>query len=83
MTELRENALTPPAPELRTLREAAGLTKPEMAAAASSTLAAVYAWEDGRAWPTIDKLPRIAQALGVDMGTLVASLILTRRKAGI
>lgn len=83
MTELRENALTPPAPELRTLRETAGLTKPELAAAVSSTLPAVYAWEDGRAWPTIDKLPKLAEALGVDVNALVASLILTRRKAGI
>ena len=47
----------------------------------SSTLAAVYAWEDGRAWPTIDKLPRLAEALGVDVSSLVDSLILTRRRA--
>ena len=81
MKELREKALAPPAPELRTLREKAGLTKPEVAAAVSSTLAAVYAWEDGRAWPTIDKLPRLAEALGVDVSSLVDSLILTRRRA--
>lgn len=81
MKELREKALAPPVPELRTLREAAGLTKPEVAAAVSSTLAAVYAWEDGRAWPTIDKLPRLAEALGVNVAALVDSLILTRRRA--
>lgn len=80
---IRENSMTPPAPELRTLRETAGLTKPELAAVASSTLAAVYAWEDGRAWPTIDKLPKLAEALNVDVNALVDSLILTRRRAGI
>ena len=77
---LREKALAPPAHELRTLREAAGLTKPAMAEAMSVALGVVYHWEDGRAWPTIDKLPRMAELLGVSLDDLVASLILTRRR---
>ena len=77
---LREKALHPPAHELRTLREAAGLTKQALASELGVALGPIYAWEDGRAWPTIDKLPRLAIALGVDVGELVDSLILTRRK---
>lgn len=79
MTELREKDLAPPARELRLLREDAGLSKPALALQLGTTLPAVYAWEDGRAWPSIDKLPRMAEILGVSVGDLVASLIHTRR----
>lgn len=81
MTELREKDLGPPARELRLLRENAGLTKLDLAAALNTALPAVYQWEKGDAWPTIDKLPRMAELLGVSVAELVASLIQTRRAA--
>lgn len=83
MTELRENALTPPAPELRTLRERAGMTQNQLAAALGRSPTAVHFWETGRQSPPYDVLPALCAVFGLDYNALVPSVILTKRKAAL
>jgi transcriptional regulator with XRE-family HTH domain len=49
---------------LRQLRLAAGMTRTEIAYAASRAEQSVWLWEAGRTTPPTDVLERIAQALG-------------------
>lgn len=72
MTELRREA------PIKTLRQAAGVTQRELAEALDVSIPAVCRWEDGTAWPTIDKLPAMAALLRVPLEELVRSLIRTR-----
>lgn len=67
MTEARRS--------LRVLREDAGHSQRSFAAALDVTPPTIYKWEDGTAWPTIRKLPRMAEVLGVSITDLVLTLI--------
>ena len=80
---LRENALTPPAPELRTLREARGMTQQDLARAVGRSPVAIHYWETGRQSPPYEALPALAAVFGMDYNALVPSVILTKRKAGL
>lgn len=77
---LRENALTPPAPALRTLREAKGMTQKELADALGRSQQAIHFWETGRQSPPYDVLPALAAVFGLDYNALVPSVILTKRR---
>ena len=72
MTQTTE--IRPATATLAELREARGLTRREMAARLDVTPPTIYKWEYGDAWPTIPKLPRMAEVLGVSITTLVLSL---------
>ena len=63
---------------LRGLRQTAGLTMANLAETMGISNPSLVAWETGQAWPTIDKLPALGDALGVDMNELVPVLIRTR-----
>jgi transcriptional regulator with XRE-family HTH domain len=58
---------------LRGLREAAGLTRAELAAAAGTSETQVWRWERG-AHPTLAHGARVAAALGVSLDELLAAL---------
>lgn len=49
--------------KIRELREAAGLTKADIARAMDVDQAAVFRWETGGAFPRADRLPRLAELL--------------------
>ena len=55
---------------IKALREAAGLTKTELARAMEVDLAAVHRWETGTAMPQASKLPKLAAVLGVTVNDL-------------
>ena len=55
---------------IRSLREARGVSRYEIAEAAGVSYAAVAQWEDGKVLPTADKLPAIAAVLGCEVGEL-------------
>lgn len=74
MTEFR----APPCGDLKALRSAAGVTQRGMAERLGVSVPAVCRWEDGTAWPSIDKLPALRDLLVCDMGTLVDVLIRTK-----
>jgi transcriptional regulator with XRE-family HTH domain len=47
-----------------------GLTHGQLAEAVGVTRAAIYKWEDGSVYPSADKLPIIADCLGVTIDAL-------------
>lgn len=55
---------------IRELRIAAGLTVQAVADAVGVKCPSVTAWEHGRAYPTADKLPKIAAVLGCKISDL-------------
>jgi len=50
---------------LRELRERAGLSVQEVAAALGVSYRAVYHWEAGKADPKLDYLPKLAKLFGI------------------
>lgn len=56
--------------KIRALREAAGLSQSELARQMGVAQPSVLLWEQGRNYPTADKLPRLAQVLGVEISEL-------------
>ena len=67
---------TPPTPSpfparLRRLREQAGLSAPDLAAAAGVSRQQIHGYESGRNEPRLSTLLRLAEALGVTVSTLV------------
>lgn len=72
MTEYISSEVT-----LRDARKRAGLTQAELADLMGVQQVTVSQWERV-AWPTIDKLPALALALGLSMEELVGVLIRTR-----
>lgn len=71
-----EEAMTMP-----DLLRRAELRQLDVAVAADVSTVAVGAWCNGTAYPGIDRLPKLAETLGVDIGTLVRALIETRRRS--
>ena len=63
---------------LKDLRQASGVTQRAMADSMGVSIPAVCRWEDGTAWPSIDKLPALADTLRVDLAELVPALIRTK-----
>lgn len=55
----------------RELREAAGLTKADLARCVGVDPSAVSRWESGERSPMIDKLPLLARALGCEIVDLI------------
>ena len=49
--------------KIRELREQRGLTRAQVAEALDVTETAVYKWETGKAYPSADNLPLLAEAL--------------------
>ena len=64
--------------DLKGLRAGLGLTQAELASALGVSQGALAAWEAGLAWPTIDRLPAVADAYGISISTLVFLLIAAR-----
>lgn len=56
--------------KIRELREAAGLTKADVARAMDVDFAAVFRWESGKALPRADKLPLLADLFGCTIDAL-------------
>jgi len=67
--------------DLRERRRALGLTQEEMAAALGVSQISLSAWETGRAWPSLDRLPAMAETYGIGLEQLVRSLIVLKRRA--
>lgn len=63
-----------PPTALRTLREAVGLTAPQLAAKVGVPLAVVGDWERGAAFPEVRQVGQLAQALGVAPEAVRAAL---------
>ena len=59
---------------LRELRAAAGVSQSGLAAAVGVSQPTVAYWEQGSAYPTLDKLPRLAAALGISEYDLYCTL---------
>lgn len=57
----------------------ADLSRQELADASGCSVIAVGAWCTGTAYPTIDRLPQLAEMLDVSIDVLVRALIATRR----
>ena len=55
---------------IKEFREAAGLSKTELARAMDVDLAAVHRWETGTAMPLAAKLPKLADLLGCSIDAL-------------
>ena len=60
---------------LKERRQALGMSQFEMSEKLSVAQCSLASWELGTAWPTIDKLPGIANAYGVSLDELVPALI--------
>lgn len=58
------------ATRLRALRKAAGLSVQDLAGQVGVTRQAVWWWEQGRSYPTVDVAWRLADALGIDLEQL-------------
>lgn len=69
MTDLRLTT----AERIRILRDRAGLSQPQLAAAAECSTATICAVEDGRR-PRSETLQAIAAALGVSVGVLLGEV---------
>jgi transcriptional regulator with XRE-family HTH domain len=54
----------------KTLREAAGLSQPQLAKAAEVPVASLRGWEQGRRTPLFDAAVRVAEALDVSLDEL-------------
>ena len=63
---------------LRDMRRAAGMTQTEVAGRLGISQASYAAWETGIARPTLEKLPPLANALGVGVDILLPALIRTK-----
>ncbi len=57
---------------LKPLRENAGLSSRAMAAMVGVSQSAYSFWETGKAYPSADKLPKLADAFGVSIDALYA-----------
>lgn len=55
---------------LRAYRKAAGLKQEDLAVQLGVSAAAVSLWETDKAQPSIDRLPKLAAALGITVGAL-------------
>lgn len=55
---------------IRRLREARGISMSELATSMGVSITAVSKWENGQAYPSADKLPRLAGALGCTIDEL-------------
>lgn len=53
---------------IKALREAKGYSRSELAQLMSVSRPAVVKWENGKSSPRSDKLPLLAQILGVEVG---------------
>lgn len=56
-----------------TMRKAAGITQAELAAALGVSQTVVSDWESSKKYPSADKLPAIAEALGCTIDALFAA----------
>lgn len=59
------------ADSIRQRRERANLNQEELAESLGVSAATVFAWENGRMSPEWDRVPEIAEALGVKIHTLL------------
>lgn len=82
MEILRGNRCQAPTPTVGELYRSAGVIKRDVSLRLGVSAAAPYHWEHGTAWPSIDKLPAMAELLGVSVETLVLALIKTRGGGG-
>ena len=57
---------------IRALRQARSMTQADLAEQLGVTPAAVVGWEAGTKYPTADKLPKLAKALGCSIDELYA-----------
>ncbi len=57
--------------QLRSAREAAGLSQQELAEKASIAIDSIQNWEQGRTRPRLPALAKLAQTLGVSLDVLV------------
>lgn len=76
---LDHRTMEPPV-TLKDQRIEAETTQRAVAEAMGVSVPTVWNWEAGTAWPSIDKLPALAELLQTDVGRLVDILIATRRK---
>ena len=58
---------------LQRLRQAAGLSQPQLAEAAAVPVASLRNWEQGRRLPQLDAAARLASALGVSLDELAGN----------
>ena len=58
---------------IKALREAKGYSRSELAQLMGVSRPAVVKWETGKSAPRSDKLPLLAQILGVEVGQLYTS----------
>jgi transcriptional regulator with XRE-family HTH domain len=58
---------------LQRLRQAAGLSQPQLAEAAGVPVATLRDWEQGRRAPPLDTAARVAVALGVSIDELAGA----------
>jgi transcriptional regulator with XRE-family HTH domain len=61
------------ASQLRTLREAAGLSQPALAERAGISVDSIQNWEQGRTRPRLEALGKLARALGATVDALLAT----------
>ena len=59
------------AARLRALREKAGLSIEDLVAATGITQRTLYSYEAGERMPHVDAYPKLAEALGVEVRTLL------------
>lgn len=57
---------------IRELRISAGMSQMELARRMGVSGPSVIQWEQGKNMPTSDKLPKLAEILGVEIGELYA-----------
>ena len=56
---------------IKDARTALGITQEQLAAILGVTQGTVAQWETGRSHPSFDKLPKVAEALGVTVDELI------------
>lgn len=57
--------------KLSELRHQRGLSRERLAAQAGVSSGAIFRWERGQRGPTLEHALKVAEVLGVDLGTLV------------
>ena len=61
-------------PTLKTLRDSAGLTQPQLSTRLNVNIRAIAAWERGEYLPSFERAIALAKELGVSLKTLARSM---------